>query len=71
LIKGGATTRHQHVEALIDEAADLIRLDPQVDWHGRLFSDESAYRLLTLLSTSDRSHQFVTSDSARGGAGIK
>ncbi len=43
LIKPSKAIRHQHVDALIQEAADLIRLSPIVDWHPRLFSGECVY----------------------------
>ncbi len=35
--------RHQHVEAFIREAAQLIRSCPLVPWHGRMFDEEQAF----------------------------
>jgi len=35
--------RHQHVDAFIREAADLIRSCPLVPWHGRMFDEERAF----------------------------
>jgi hypothetical protein len=37
------TMRHQHVEAFIREAAQLIRGCPLVPWHGRMFEEERAF----------------------------
>jgi hypothetical protein len=35
--------RHQHVDAFIREAAQLIRSCPLVPWHGRMFDEEQAF----------------------------
>ena len=35
--------RHQHVDAFIREAAQLIRSCPLVPWHGRMFDEERAF----------------------------
>ena len=35
--------RHQHVEAFIREAAQLVRGCPLVPWHGRMFDEERAF----------------------------
>lgn len=43
LIMPSKAIRHQHVEAFIQAAADLIRLSPVIDWHPRLFSGEHVY----------------------------
>jgi hypothetical protein len=37
------TMRHQHVDAFIREAAQLIRSCPLVPWHGRMFDEEQAF----------------------------
>jgi hypothetical protein len=49
LINPSKAIRHQHVDALIQEAADLIRLSPVVEWHPRLFSAEYAYLSLKII----------------------